>query len=140
MILFLNHAAEKIFGYAASEMLGQELTMLMPEYLRHLHHAGFGRYLETDRKHISWEGVQLPGLHKDGHEIPLEVSFGEFSKNGHHIFTGIVRDITERKRTEEALRKSEEQYRFLAEAIPQQVWTARPDGALDFVNQRVIDY
>ena len=100
-ILFLNRAAEKIFGHAAAEMIGSELTMLMPDYLRHLHRAGFGRYLETGRKHISWEGVELPGLHKDGREIPLEVSFGEFSKNGRHIFTGIVRDITERKRAEE---------------------------------------
>jgi PAS domain S-box-containing protein len=139
-ILFLNSAAEKIFGYSAEEMLGAELTMLMPEYLRHLHRGGIKRYVETGQKHISWEGVELPGLHKDGQEIPLEVSFGEFSKNGQHVFTGIVRDITERKRTEEALRKSEEQYRFLAEAIPQQVWTASPDGALDFVNQRVLDY
>lgn len=139
-ILFLNRAAEKIFGYSMAEMQGAELTMLMPEYLRRLHNAGLGRYVETGQRHISWEGVELPGLHKDGHEVPLEVSFGEFSKNGLRIFTGIVRDITERKRAGEALRKSEEQYRFLAEAIPQQVWTAKPDGALDFVNQRVLDY
>src|SRR5215210_783507 len=65
-ILFINPAAEKIFGYALEEMKGQPLTMLMPEYLRHLHQAGIKRYLETGHKHISWKAVELPGLHKSG--------------------------------------------------------------------------
>jgi PAS domain S-box-containing protein len=102
-ILFINRAAEKIFGYALEEMLGQQLTMLMPEYLRYLHQAGIQRYIETGHKHISWEAVELPGLHKRGHEIPLELSFGEFEKDGKRFFTGIVRDISDRKRTERRL-------------------------------------
>jgi PAS domain S-box-containing protein len=96
-ILAVNPAAERIFGYSTEEMTGQPLTMLMPEYLRHLHKAGLSRYLETGRKHIHWAAVQLPGLHKNGREIPLEVSFAEFTKNGRRFFTGIARDITERK-------------------------------------------
>ncbi|GEM_PF-154317 len=99
-ILFVNPAAEKIFGHSVPEMLGQNLTMLMPEYTRHLHRAGLHRYLETGRRHISWEGIELPGLHKNGREVPLEVSFGEVEKEGRRFFTGIVRDITERKRAE----------------------------------------
>src|SRR5829696_3320574 len=83
--------------------------MLMPEYLRHLHHAGLGRYVETGRKHIAWEAVELPGLHKSGQEIPLELSFGEFTRDGQRYFTGIARDITERKRAEEALRRTREE-------------------------------
>jgi rsbT co-antagonist protein RsbR len=82
-------------------MLGNHLTMLMPDYLRHLHDTGLSRYVETGKKHISWEGVELPGLHKSGREIPLEVSFGEFIKDNKRFFTGIARDITERKRAEE---------------------------------------
>jgi hypothetical protein len=76
--------------------------MLMPEYLRRLHDEGVRRYIETGRRHINWEGYELPGLHKDGHEIPLEVSFSEYVKNGRRFFTGIVRDITERRRNEES--------------------------------------
>src|SRR6185503_17394300 len=97
IILIVNPATERIFVYSSEEMIGQPLTMLMPEYLRHLHKAGITRYLETGRKHIHWAAVQLPGLHKSGAEIPLEVSFAEFTKDGRRFFTGIARDISERK-------------------------------------------
>ena len=63
-ILFVNHAAEKIFGYSRDEMLLQSLTMLMPDYLRHMHRSGLKRYLATGERHFSWEAVELPGLHK----------------------------------------------------------------------------
>jgi PAS domain S-box-containing protein len=97
-ILIVNPAAERIFGYSAEEMIGQPLTMLMPEYLRHLHKAGITRYMVTGRKHIGWAAVQLPGLHKSSAEIPLEISFAEFTNDGRRFFTGIARDISERKR------------------------------------------
>ncbi len=100
-ILFVNEATGRIFGYSREEMLGQDLTMLMPEYLRHVHKAAIARYSETGQRHITWENVALPGLHKDGHEIPLELSFGEFQRDDARYFTGIVRDVTERKRTEQ---------------------------------------
>jgi PAS domain S-box-containing protein len=100
-ILFINPAAEKVFGYNPEELVGRSLSVLMPEYLRRLHQAGLSRYVETGRRHINWNGVELPGLHRDGHEVPLEVSFGEFRQVGRHVFTGIIRDITERKAREE---------------------------------------
>jgi PAS domain S-box-containing protein len=108
-IVFVNSTTEKIFGYSTAEMAGQDLTMLMPEYLRHLHSAGFERYQQTGRRHISWNSVELPGLHRDGHEIPLELSFGEFTSEGKRYFTGIARDITERKQAAEALQQSREE-------------------------------
>ncbi|MET0646658.1 MAG: PAS domain S-box protein [Pyrinomonadaceae bacterium] len=96
-ILFINAAAEKVFGYRPEELMGQSLSMLMPGYLRHVHQAALSRYVETGRRRISWDGVELPGLHRSGHEVPLEVSFGEFRQGERHVFTGIIRDITERK-------------------------------------------
>src|SRR5215212_5194434 len=100
-VLFVNAAAEEIFGYTVAEMTGAPLTMLMPDHLRRVHKAALRRYVETGHKHTSWAGVELPGLHRSGREIPLEISFSEFIKDGRRFFTGIVRDITERKRAEE---------------------------------------
>ena len=109
VIHFVNRAAENIFGYPVRELLGQNLTLLMPDYLRHAHRAGLERYVSTGTPHIDWSGVELPGLHRDGREIALEISFGEFIENNTRYFTGIARDITERKRRKEA-------QRFLVEA------------------------
>lgn len=115
-ILFINRAAEEIFGYTRAELIGESLTMLMPEYLRHLHRSGLERYISTEARHISWDAVELPGLHKDGHEIPLELSFGEFAENGRRFFTGIARDITERRKLERRLAVQFQVARILAES------------------------
>ena len=139
-ILFANHSTQKIFGYTWEELGGQPLTMLMPEYLRHLHRAGVKRFVETGQRHISWGAVELPGLHKDGHEVPLEISFSEFFTKGKRHFTGVVRDITERKRAQEALRESERQLRILADTVPQLVWMAEPDGHIFWYNERWYAY
>jgi PAS domain S-box-containing protein len=108
-IISINPAAQTIFGYEVADMIGAPLTMLMPEYIRHVHRAGIDRYLRTNQKHISWRAVELPGLHKSGYEIPLEISFCEWTKKGTQFFTGIVRDVSERKMAEEALRKTREE-------------------------------
>ena len=100
-ILFVNRATERIFGYPKEELLGEPLTMLMPDYLRQVHRQAIKKYVDTGKRHLSWEGVQLPGLHKSGKEIWLQISFGEFVRDGKHIFTGICRDITEHKEFEQ---------------------------------------
>ena len=115
VIRFANPAAEKIFGYGPGELAGTHMTALMPDYLRRLHEEGMRRYVETGVKHISWDGVELPGLHKTGREIPLELSFGEFALGGRRYFTGVARDITERKRTDARLSAQYEVTRALAE-------------------------
>jgi len=81
-ILFANPAVEKVFGYKGEELIGGKLTVVMPEYLRHVHEHGLARYVATGQRHVSWDGVSLPGLHKNGHEIPLVISFGEFVRGG----------------------------------------------------------
>jgi PAS domain S-box-containing protein len=106
-ILFANRAAEKIFGYTSEELIGQTLTILMPEYLREIHRNALERYVRTGVRHLDWGRVEVAGLHKEGRELTLELSLGESGKDGTRLFTGFVRDITERKQIEEKLRMTE---------------------------------
>ena len=101
-ILLANPATTRIFGYDPAELIGKPLTMLMPEFLRKLHEVGFKRYLATGQRHINWQGTELVGRRKNGQEFPVEISFGELTKDGHRVFTGFIRDISERKQAEEA--------------------------------------
>src|SRR5271163_33515 len=139
-ILFANPATLRIFGHDPTELIGKPLTVLMPEFLRKLHERGFTRYVATGQRHINWQGTELTGLHKDGREFPIEVSFGELSRDGHKVFTGFIRDISERKQAEDKLRASERTLRELTETIPQMLWSAETDGSINYCNQRVLDY
>ena len=112
LIVFANPATSRIFGYDPAELAGKPLTILMPEYMRELHKTGFNSYLATSQRHVNWQGVELTALRKNGEEFPVEISFGEVAKNGHKTFTGFLRDISRRKKAEQALQRSEA---FLAE-------------------------
>ena len=106
-ILLANRATEEVFGYSSSELKGQSLMMLMPPAYRVRHEQSLARYLETNRKHLNWHGMELPGLRKDGQEILMEVSFGEFVLKDRRFFTGFMRDITQRKKVETVLKSTE---------------------------------
>ena len=139
-IHFVNSSVEDVFGYSPEELVGKDLTILMPDYMRHLHRAGLRRYVETGKRHLNWEATELPGLTKSGQEIPLEVSFGEYKEHGKYFFTGFARDVSERKKAEQALRRSEEEFRALANSVAQLVWMANPDGWIFWYNQRWYEY
>ena len=139
-IEYTNTAVENVFGYAAEELVGQPLTMLMPEELRERHLAGFAHYLKTGEKNLNWLSIEVPAQHKDGHHFPLEISFGEYHQGSRRFFIGIARDITERKHSEDKLRESEEQLRALADSIPQLAWMAEADGFIFWYNRRWYEY
>jgi two-component system, LuxR family, sensor kinase FixL len=103
----VNPAAERIFGYAAEEMVGQNVRLLMPAPFREEHDDYLKRYRETGEKKIIGVGRAVTGLRKDGSTFPVDLSVSEFRVRGRRMFTGIVRDISARKRMEEQLVRSE---------------------------------
>jgi PAS domain S-box-containing protein len=107
-IEYVNQAVTRIFGWEQDELIGKKLDVIMPEYLRKLHYQGMERYVTTRKKHIDWTGTELSALHRDGHEFPVEVSFGEYTKEEQRKFVGFVRDITERKQAAEELQRAKE--------------------------------
>ena len=146
-IVFVNDAVEGIFGYTQKELLGADLTVLMPDAFQAAHHAGMNRYVETNKKHISWAAIELPGKHKDGRMIPLELSFGEFTSGGERYFTGIARDVSERKKASEALQHafgdlsvSENRFRQMNEQSPLGTVIFAPDGSIRSVNKAYEDF
>lgn len=133
-MLFVNPATERMFGYTAAEMMGESLLMLMPEEFHARHRHGIERYIATGKRHIPWEAVPAKGKHKTGSEFPLEISFGELVKDGKHFFTAILRDVTERKRTEAALHASDERFRAVFNQQFQFMAILSPEGILLDVN------
>jgi PAS domain S-box-containing protein len=99
-VLVVNRATEKIFGYPKEELLGQQLTMLIPDYVLQVHSQAAKQYVEIGKEHVSSADLDFPGLRKGGKEIWLLISFSEFFQDGKHIFTLICRDITARKQVE----------------------------------------
>jgi PAS domain S-box-containing protein len=105
----VNPAAERIFGYPAVEMIGQNVRMLMPEPYQSEHDSYIGNYLRTGQRKIIGIGREVQGRRKDGTTFPLDLGVSETRVGNRRIFTGIVRDITERKRADELLREAKDQ-------------------------------
>lgn len=115
-IVSANPAAGDAFGYSTDEMVGRSLTEFIPPRFREPHRAGMRRYLQSGVRNVPWRGLELPGLRRDGSEILFEVSFGERQIEDRRYFTGTMRDITERKRTERMLASQFATARVLAHA------------------------
>lgn len=94
-------AAEKLFGYSEQEVIGRNISMLMPEPFRSEHDRYIARYLETGEKRIIGKGRTVVARHRSGRRIPVELAVGEVNSGPSHIFTGFIRDISQRVAAEE---------------------------------------
>ena len=99
-----NYAAEKIFGYSAAEVIGRNVSILMPEPYASEHDEYIARYEKTGEKKIIGIGRETIARHKDGRIFPIDLAVSETVLGGRRLYTGIVRDITQRKQTEEEIK------------------------------------
>ncbi|ELY95681.1 PAS/PAC sensor signal transduction histidine kinase [Natrialba hulunbeirensis JCM 10989] len=107
-ILFANPAIEDILGYTPSELVGSSKLEIIPERLRPVHERQLAKYIDTGEQNINWDGMELPALHKDGHEVPVSISLREHEYEGTRLFTGVFQDISDRKEKENRLQEQNE--------------------------------
>lgn len=105
IIQSFSPAAERLFGYAASEAIGQNVKILMPAPYRESHDAYIDRYLQTGERRIIGIGRVVVGERKDGATFPIELAVGEMRSGDQRFFTGFIRDLTERQETETRLQE-----------------------------------
>ncbi|WP_242469489.1 PAS domain S-box protein [Rhabdochromatium marinum] len=131
----VNLEIGSIFGYSPAELLGRNIKMLMPPGTGAHHDDYISRYLNTKTKRAIGQGhIELTGLHRDGHEFPMELSLGEVKIGDLHLFVGAIRDITRRKEAESKIVESEQRVRSLLASVGEGVFGVNTDGKIVFVN------
>ncbi len=137
LISFWNPAAEQIFGYTSQEVVGRNLHQLLaPERFLDAYAAAFPDFTRSGTGKAVGQTMSFYARHKDGREVPVELSLSSVSLNGQWHAVGILRDITRRKQTQDALRESEQRFRSLMHLLPEAVFETDRTMHLTFVNQQ----
>ncbi len=137
IVLDWNSAAERMFGWSRDEALGGSMhQMIVPPIYRPMHEAGIKRFLATGEATIINKRTQIKALHRDGHEIDVELALWPVKTGVGHTFSSFIRDISERKKADEALQQSEERYRVLVENANEGIAVAQ-DGYIKFGNDKM---
>ena len=136
-IVLVNSQTEKLFGYKREELLGQPVEVLVPERFWRHHRAYRDNYMVTPQARAMGAGSELYSLKKDGTEFPVEISLSPQHTDEGTLVSSTIRDITDRKRVEDALRQSEASFRAMIEGT-YGVYRATPEGKLLMINEAMI--
>jgi len=121
-IVLVNSQTEKLFGYSRDELLGERVEKLVPERFRGQHPGHRTKYFTEERARPMGAGLNLYALHKDGHEFPVEISLSPVETDEGILVSSAIRDITERRQTEEKIRKQAQEIMEMATVPIAQVW------------------
>jgi formate hydrogenlyase transcriptional activator len=135
-IAFVNSHAERMFGYSPSELLGQLVEVLVPDAVRIAHVRHRSGFSEAPRSREMGSGLELKGRRKDGSTFPVEISLSPLDEPEGHFVASAIRDMTERRKIQEALRLSEERFRRLvAEVKDYAIFMLDPEGRVKTWNE-----
>ena len=137
LIRFSNPAITRMLGWLPEEVVGKPLTMLQPERMREAHRQGFARYLASGTRRLDWRAVEIVARHKDGREIPVEISFSDMQIDGSRVFGAFMRDMTQRMQQQQALLRSEERYRRIVQTAEEGIWMIDAATVTTFVNPKM---
>ena len=129
-----NPAAERLFGYGEAEVVGKNVSMLMPQPYRGEHDEYLARYLATGDKKIIGVGREVTGQRRDGTTFPLHLSVGEAEVAGERKFTGVIHDLTARVNLEDRLRASEARWRSILESAVDAIIVIDARGCIEWFN------
>jgi len=133
LIRDFNKAAERIFDYAAKDMIGRSIEMLMPDEMAKRHQSFIDTHIQTGINKIIGIGREVRGKRADGSLVDLDLAISKVN-GGETLFTGILRDITDRKQTERELRDSEQRFRLLADNATDIISLHAPDTSILYVS------
>ncbi|MDB6064734.1 MAG: hypothetical protein JWR26_942 [Pedosphaera sp.] len=141
VIVEFNPAAEATFGYRREEVIGRLMAeVIIPPALREAHARGLARYLATGEGPVLGKRLELTGMKSDGSLFAVELAITRIESDGPPLFAGFLRDISAAKQAAEALRESAERLRFMAESMPQKIFTAKADGRIDYFNRQWTEF
>jgi PAS domain S-box-containing protein len=134
LIKAVNPAAERMFGYTSGEMLGRNVSMLMPEPYRTQHDQYMERYLRTGEKRIIGIGREVEGQRKDGTIFPLHLAVGEFKVSGERFFSGIITDLSAHARLQAEIDRQSLLFQAVFDHVPEALVISAPEGPIVLIN------
>jgi PAS domain S-box-containing protein len=138
-VIYFNKAAQRAFGYQASEVLGKPLTLLMPEEFHAQQIEDMTRFISDGESSVVGKVIDAVGKKKNGNEFPLECSLGTWTTQGEKFVTAIFRDVTERKQIAEAISEQRIFLRQVIDVDPNFIFAKDREGHFVLVNQAVAD-